>query len=431
MPNRTLAHQLSTSRQNSRRSDRDRERESTYTMSSPGGDRKYIVAGYIAGTTSVLQLYLVGPEDELTFNERAPGELIHEQTFQNQQYATFVQVVETFLENCYNPRGGKGPYGPRVTAACFAVAGPVDSNRVTFSNRSNWVIDGQMLERQLNIDRIDLINDFVSMGYGLLTLAPHETVTIQDAPEVSGAPIACVGAGTGLGECYLTCQNNIYTAWPSEGGHCEFAPRNELEIELLQFLKSKYNEDFRVSVERIVSLRGIVNVFDFLAQHDKFKSKLSPHIKDEIDTATVKSSVVMKYADTDEVCAQTMDIVIATYGSEAGCAALKWLPYGGLYITGTFAAQNVERLRSSLFLSAYQDKGRVSPIIRQVPVKVVMVEDVGQRGAHYLAVRLLRQVEAEQKRANSILLPKAEALTSLGLVAVAAALVGLYRLLRR
>eukprot|EP00124_Ichthyophonus_hoferi_P003641 Ihof_evm3s329 gene=Ihof_evmTU3s329 len=333
-------------------------------MSYPTGDKKYIVAGYIAGCNSVLQLYLVGPEDQLLVGVRAPGELIHEQTFNNQQYATFVQVVETFLQNCYNPRG-KGPYGPRVTAACFAVAGPVDSNRVTFSNRSNWVIDGHTLERQLNIDRIDLINDFVSIGYGLLTLSADETITIQDAPEVPGAPIACIGAGMGLGECYLTCQSGVYNAWPSEGGHCEFAPRNELEIELLQFLKSKYNEDFRVSVERIVSMRGIVNVFEFLSQHDKFKDQVLPETMQAIASASVKSTAIALCEANDAVCRQTLDTVISTYGSEAGCAALKWLPYGGLYITGSFAMEHVDRLKSRMFLAAYQDKGRVSPIIRQ------------------------------------------------------------------
>jgi glucokinase len=136
----------------------------------------YVIAGYIGEKNSRLQLYLVDPEEELVDGRPPPGELKHDQTFRNHEYGTFIQVVETFLGQCY--RGAL----PTVTCACFAVAGPVDANHVTFSNRSNWVIDGHMLERHLRFKRIELINDFVSAGYGFLTLREDESVTLQEAP---------------------------------------------------------------------------------------------------------------------------------------------------------------------------------------------------------------------------------------------------------
>ncbi|KNC78642.1 glucokinase [Sphaeroforma arctica JP610] len=248
-------------------------------------------------------------------------------------------------------------------------------------------------------------------GYSVLTLAASECTTIQDAKPIAGAPICVLGAGTGLGQCYLTTSDNEeYTVWPSEGGHCEFAPRTEQEVELLQFLKSKYNEDFRVSVERIVSLKGLVNVYEFLTRHAKRHA--TPEVRklvgrDQHVNIAKRSESIMSQVDTDSVSNTALDILVSTYGAEAGCAALKWLPYGGLYVIGKIVQRCPGRFTNSdIFMDAFKDKGRVSPTIAAIPVKMVVADDLIMRGCYYLAIKTLRQLDTDRTIARSFVITK-------------------------
>jgi len=189
-------------------------------------------------------------------------------------------IIEEFFADV-TAATGKPLEVPR--AGSFAVAGPVDRNMVTFTNRSTWVIDGMELAKKFGIEQVTLVNDFVANGYGLLTLTDSETHTLQDVPAQAGAPIALIGAGTGLGQCFLTATPDtpsMYHTWPSEGGHTEFAPRTDLEVELLNFLKKKFTETSRVSVERICSGKGIANVYEFM--RTRFPKKIKKEADDEI-----------------------------------------------------------------------------------------------------------------------------------------------------
>ena len=193
-----------------------------------------------------------------------PGNLVYEEQFKNEEFHTFDEVCLKFLVHLKEVHIQHIMYLP--SSACIAVAGPVDSNKVSLTNRSSWVIDGNVLPKILGIPIVKIINDFAAAGFGLLCLGPEDTYTLQDVPGKEGYPIACVGAGTGLGECFLTPdKHGHYTCFSSEGGHSEFAPRNDLEIELLKFLSLKFESHHRISVERIVSGPGIANVYEFLA----------------------------------------------------------------------------------------------------------------------------------------------------------------------
>eukprot|EP01134_Creolimax_fragrantissima_P002508 CFRG2508T1 len=371
---------------------------------------KCIITGYLGGVATSIRLHAVDPSkiglaESHDYNN---GKLLYEETYSNHRYGTFIQMVEAFLGQSRRD----GVMVPRIHVACFAVSGPVDSNQVTFSNRSMWVIDVKTLERHLNIDKIVLTNDFVSAGYSVLTLSERETVTIQDAQPLPGAPICVLGAGTGLGQCYLTAREGEveYTVWPSEGGHCEFAPRTPQEVELLQFLKSKYNEDFRVSVERIVSMKGLVNVYEFLTCHAKHHStseegKLGG--RGQHGNMLSRSEAILKRATEDSASSTALDILISTYGAEAGCAALKWLPYGGLYVIGTIVQRRPDLFtESDTFMTAFKDKGRVSPTIANIPVKLVMADDLIIRGCYFLAIKTLRTLENDRTMARSFILTK-------------------------
>ena len=346
---------------------------------------------------------------------------------------------------------------------------------MNFTN-NGWSIDGNDLSRQMNIGQVMLMNDFVANGYGLLTLdegaghgaregEPQDVRILQQGcgtvgrgGRVLGAPIACIGPGTGLGECFLTTHVvgasaawEHYTAFPSEGGHTDFAPRDPLEFELLQYLMKKFKQTHRVSVERIVSGRGLANIYEFLCQHRDYAARASPKVKAEFERADdLQGKVVAKSADDCAVCAKAMEIFVAAFGSEAGCCALKYLPFGGLYLAGGLTPKNLhhlenvkhaagvasveevitrnltggERTSSSTcassglpgnrFLDAFRDKGRLSSQVLKVPVYAVMDQQLGQRGAHFIAVKLLRQGSTEQKQKG-----RAVAICSLATLAVA------------
>lgn len=166
------------------------------------------------------------PTALLTF--RAPGLLLLKKSYQNQDFASFGEVVRAFLKEAAVSK-------PPVTA-CLAVAGPVKNNIVRFTNRDSWEIDGDLIGEELGIKKVFLINDFVAAGYGVLTLnTDQECITLQKAVMQGNAPIACIGAGTGLGQCFLTPSGGVddsgdYRCFPSEGGHAEFAPRNEVNF---------------------------------------------------------------------------------------------------------------------------------------------------------------------------------------------------------
>jgi glucokinase len=255
-------------------------------------------------------------------SHRPPGKLLFGEKYQNENFESFVHCVRTFFKSAAI---NKPPL-----AACLAVAGPVKDNAVRFTNRLSWSIQGDLLGSELGIKSIRLINDFLAVGYGLLTLdEDNECITLQSAPKQSAAPIACIGAGTGLGECFLTpTADGEYNCFPSEGGHSEYAPRNDLETAMLCYLKDKFAQRHRVSVERVVSGTGLANVYEFLATYKP--DQINPHVHSLIEAAgDMKGGVIATNQDNCRLCKLTMEIFTTAYGAEAGVAALKWLPFGG------------------------------------------------------------------------------------------------------
>ncbi|KNC87102.1 glucokinase [Sphaeroforma arctica JP610] len=230
------------------------------------------------------------------------------------------------------------------------------------------------------------------MGYGLLTLSPDECFALNDVEPVEGAPVATIGAGTGLGECFLTKDPDAddYVCWATEGGHTDFPPRDHMEVELLKFLREKFEQKSRVSVERVISGPGLSSIYEFLSQ--RFPQNIDSDGVHKVwtEAGSLKGGVVGMNADKDLLCMKAMEIMMGAYASEAGNAMLKWLPYGGMYITGGIAVKNFKWIANNpQFKEIMFDKGRVSPAIWKCPVYVPKTEDVGERGAHLVAYNLL------------------------------------------
>ncbi|KAG8457595.1 hypothetical protein KFE25_003749 [Diacronema lutheri] len=370
------------------------------------GLSRLVMAGDCGGTNTRLQLFRVPADAVPEIGGRPPGELVLAKKFVNSEYDSFSHVMAAFLEEAAPSMDGKG-----VEVCCLACAGGIQDNAVRFTNvAAGWVINGNELGERAAIPRVKLINDFEAQGYGLLTLSEDEVIVINGAQPRKGAPIACIGAGTGLGECYLTAAADAnhggmltYTCWPSEGGHAEFSPRDEIAYDLFKFLKAKFAATHRVSVERVVSGPGLSNVYEFLRQHWAYTERLAIGADAEWQNspAHIKGAVVAKNAGAGDVlCLKAVDIFVDAYGSEAGTAALKWLPYGGLYISGGIAAKNSHWFTTGhqghIFQRAYFDKGRMTPLLLQIPVYIVKVEDTGERGAMYKAMMMLHEAPLKE-----------------------------------
>jgi glucokinase len=340
----------------------------------------FLLVGDIGGTNSRLALYdhRNGPVDEQSIGHM---QSVHSKSYFNEEFAAFEEIVKGFLEE-FNARG-------KVTSCCLAVAGPIEKNRVTMTNR-DFVIDGHVISEALGIPRVELINDFVANGYGCLCLEPADVCTIQEGTPVQGGTKALIGAGTGLGVGILNASaSGEYQAFPSEGGHCDFGPRNALEFELQQYMMKNYNRR-RISYERIASGRAIFEVYEFFRKREP--KKVLKEVTEELAAAADRQAgVVAKYRHKCELCKKAMDLFVSVYGSAAGNAALSFLPRGGLYVCGGIAMKNLEQMKDGTFLDALNDKGRISPIVAKMPVHIVLCEDLGRRGALLVACRLAKR----------------------------------------
>mmetsp|Transcript_26564 Transcript_26564/g.60498 ORF Transcript_26564/g.60498 Transcript_26564/m.60498 type:complete len:422 (-) Transcript_26564:109-1374(-) len=371
-------------------------------MFIPKNGRVTLLTADVGGTSSRLHIF-VPPDNS---GEMTPAELVsadrvlHERKYKNARFESFTDIVSTFLQevNLDHP----------PLLACLGVAGVVVENKVKFVNLG-WTISGRELQKKLGIPRVALINDFEAQGYGVLTVDPDKDCEVlQGAPTVRGAPIALIGAGTGLGEAFLTfSENHDYDVWPSEGGHAEFAPRQDgssmLQFEMLQYLQIKYSARARISTERVVSGKGIANIYEFLAWKFPEQKNIDVHHRflggaEQVNKHDPAVVVQAAYSGECSLCQKAIDMFVGAYGAEAGVLALKYMPYGGLFLTGGVTVKIKEWLmgkrgQTGHFLEAFLDKGRVSPMLHQIPVYLIKNEDLGEKGVRLKAMRLWAEIE--------------------------------------
>ena len=342
-----------------------------------------LLAGDIGGTKTILRLVETSSSGQLG--------RIHEERYLSHDFPDLVPIVQQFLATA----GGQGQtLTPQK--ACFAIAGPIVNNTAKLTNLT-WFLDTKRLERELGIATISLINDFAAVGYGVLGLEAADLLTLQPGKPQRAAPIAVIGAGTGLGQGFLIQQGDRYQVFASEGGHTDFAPRSELEFQLLKYLLDKHDIQ-RVSVERVVSGQGIVAIYQFLRDRQIANESLdvgqvvrtweqeAGRSEKTVDPAA--TIAVAALGKRDRLSEQTMELFVEAYGAEAGNLALKLLPYGGLYIAGGIATKNLPLLEEGSFLRAFANKGRMRSLLENVPVHIVLNPQVGLIGAALAAARL-------------------------------------------
>jgi glucokinase len=315
-----------------------------------------ILAGDVGGTKVHLALF-----DFIDGKLKA----VRDKQFPAKEYAGLETIVKEFV------------ISEKVTAACFGVPGPVRDGRLRLTNLP-WTLDSRDLARNLKIDHVFLINDLQANGYGIAELGPDQIYTLSEGDARQVGNRALISAGTGLGEAFLIFDGRDYVPYPSEGGHADFAPRNDDEIDMLRFLMQKYSG--RVSFERVVSGQGLTNIYEFLRDGRGMEEPawLAQRMTVE-DPNAVITDLAMKARS--EICDRALDMFVSAYGAEAGNLALKILAVGGLYVGGGIAPRILEKLKDGTFIKAFTDKGRLSQLLVNTPVRVILENRTALIGA--------------------------------------------------
>mmetsp|Transcript_15600 Transcript_15600/g.24263 ORF Transcript_15600/g.24263 Transcript_15600/m.24263 type:complete len:369 (+) Transcript_15600:123-1229(+) len=355
----------------------------------------YLLTGDIGGTNSRMGLYDISSDEPICVK------YYRNQDYLQQGSVYELAIIAPFLKMAWETVDNIASIEDSVIVGCLACAGAVRNNSVVMTNIGDQLIDGNAIADNTtdthlkSVKVCKIINDFVAQGYGCLTLkkeeveelTPNSWKMMEDYKKSDPGPKVCIGAGTGLGQCFLAPDSaGQYTCYPSEGGHVEFNPRSDIEIKLRKYIMSKFDYKSRISVERVVSGMGLANVYEFLSK--EFPDKVDKEIHAEFEAAgDMQAKVVALNAKEGTLFHQAMEIMISAYGSEVGSGALKWIPTGGLYVTGGLTPKNIHFIRgeNSWFMKAYKDKGRLSKVLDTVPLFAVMTEDLGVRGAHYCA----------------------------------------------
>jgi len=337
-----------------------------------------ILAGDVGGTKVDLGLY-----------DFVNGKLkkSRDKVFKAKEYNGLETIVKEFLGE------------DKVTAACFGVPGPVRDGRLRLTNLP-WTLDSRELSKNLGIDHVFLINDLEANGYGVAELAPEQIYTLSEGDASQTGNRALIAAGTGLGEGLLIWNGRTHIPYPSEGGHGDYAPRNEDEIDLLRFLKEKYNG--RVSFERVVAGMGLTSIYEFLREVRGMEEPA--WLTEKFAAAGDPNSVIteMGLSAKSDICEKALDMFVSAYGAEAGNLALKVLSVGGIYVGGGIAPRIIEKLKDGTFMKAFTDKGRLSQLLINMPVRIILESRAAQMGAAAYAEARAAELSGVSARAASL-----------------------------
>jgi glucokinase len=311
-------------------------------------------------------------------------QLATERTYPSQERSGLAEIISDFILS----------EGIAVHTACFGVAGPVRRGKSKISNLP-WTIDSRDLAKQLKLESVGMINDLEAYAYGIDGLESKDFVTLNQGCEDAEGNRAVISARTGLGMAGLYWDGYRHHPFGCEGGHADFAPRNELEMEMLSYLQKKYDH---ISFERILSGPGIKNIYDFL--RDSGKADEPSWLKDQMAAAVDAPALISQLSAQGKapICDLTMSIFVSIYGAATGNVALTFLSTGGIYIGGSVAAKNVSKMKDPVFMQSFLGKGRMESLLKEMPVTVVLNDNSGLIGA--ARYTLIEKAFKTQKRAS-------------------------------
>jgi glucokinase len=345
-----------------------------------------ILAGDVGGTKVHLALYC--------FVEGVLKE-VRDEKFPAHAFGSLDEIVNKFL----GAEGDRPATNPaEVLAACFGCPGPVREGRLKLTNLP-WTLDVRDLSQALSVQHVFLINDLEANGYGIPELTEDKIYTLHRGDPDAEGHRGLIAAGTGLGEALLIWDGKQHRPIASEGGHCDYAPRTTREIKLLEYLHGQLKG--RVSFERVVSGIGIKNVYAYLRDVEKLAEP--QWLKARLATED-PNAVISECAEdgSSSICFETMKVFTAAYGAEAGNVALKVLATGGIYVGGGIAPKILKTLENGAFVQAFLDKGRLSPLVSSIPVRVILDDTCALMGAAAFAEARAAENSGHSERADSV-----------------------------
>ena len=324
-------------------------------------DRIIILAGDIGGTKTNLGIFLKG-------KERPVPKVI--ETFSSQSAPDLEHIIRQFLE--IHPGS--------VTHACFGIAGPV-VNGTSKTTNLPWNISEDRIKKQFNFHHVKLINDLTATAMAIPLLKKDEFFPLNQAGSIKDQNLALIAPGTGLGIAMLIYQKDRYFPIPSEGGHADFAPNNEAEIQLWRYLHQHYGH---VSIERVVSGSGLVNIYRWLKDSDRLNEPdwLKQKLK-EMDPAKAITEAAL--VSKDPGCVEALNMFVSIFGAVASNLALTGITTGGVYLGGGIPPKILSKLKEDIFMEAFTNKGRFKGFLEKIPVKVVLNDKAALIGAAYCA----------------------------------------------
>jgi len=332
-----------------------------------------ILAGDIGGTKTWLR---IADCDGDHFD------ILSEKRFSSRDYADFTDLLRDFLADVERSMGNK------LDAACLAIAGPVETHgagQKAIVTNLPWSLESDTLAGMVGCQKVEFVNDFTAIALSIDALPEAQLMPIQAGIARPLGPRIILGAGTGLGVCQICRANgNHDLILPSEGGHIDFAPTDKEQLCLLEFMLETHEH---VSYEHILSGPGLVNIYSFLrstAPHGSNSTRPDP-LTSEDPAAAISNS---GRQGTDPLARRAVDIFTKVYGAQAGNLALLNLAFGGVYIAGGIAPHISQELTGETFLKAFHNKGRMTALMRQFPVHIIMNAQAGLIGAMLRAAQL-------------------------------------------
>jgi glucokinase len=322
-----------------------------------GQDRRRILAGDIGGTKTILGLFMRG-------DKRPRAE--HVETYPSLNFPDLESIVKRFVDR----------YPVEVVSACFGIAGPVTDGRCRATNLP-WEVSETSLAECFGWTRVKLINDLVALTHSIPWLEESEVLSLNQAKPRTGGPMALLAPGTGLGQALLIDQEGHYIPIASEGGHVDFAPRDDAEIELWRYLHRQFGH---VSLERVLSGPGIVNLYTWVKDSGRYaesvgilKGSDGPDLAPAISEAALQGS--------DPLCVEALNRFVSILGAAAGNLALIALTTGGVFLGGGIPPKILPKLKERIFWEAFTDKGRFRELLEGIPVWVILNSEAALAGA--------------------------------------------------
>ncbi|NVM23384.1 MAG: glucokinase [Desulfobacterales bacterium] len=322
----------------------------------------FILGGDIGATKTNLGLFIAG--------KRRPVLKVTE-TYASREAPSLEGIIGRFLQR----------RDVSISSACFGIAGPVKSGRCKMTNLA-WDVSERKIKNRFGWERVLLVNDLTATACAAPLLTKLDLFPLNRARTVRRENLGLIAPGTGLGEALLIWRDGCYVPVSSEGGHSDFAPKNEVEIGLWQYLHQRVGH---VSIERVLSGPGLFIIYCWLKYTGQGTEPawVAERMK-EGDVSRVISEAAL--VEKEPLCVKALDVFVSIFGSAAGNLALTGLTRGGIYLGGGIAAKILPTLREGTFMKAFVDKGRFTDLLARIPVRVILNDRAALLGAAVCAL---------------------------------------------